>query len=113
MNHQQGDVSRPVLPEATDQNNFRNNPVEVWSNLLETLLLQDVQFMHLIQYQMLQNRKPLQTIFNVMVLSEFDVIYGLMVIYTGLLTLYLATDHTAMKAPVLVRSLKLTMARLG
>ena len=35
------------------------------------------------------------------------------VIYTGFLGTNNATDHTAMKAPVLVWSLKLTMARLG
>ena len=39
--------------------------------------------------------------------------YELLSYYRGLLTCKPATDHTAMKAPVLVRSLKLTMARLG
>ena len=49
---------------------------------------------------------------NLTYFEFFDKLIG-QVIYTGFLGTNNATDHTAMKAPVLVWSLKLTMARLG
>ena len=102
LNHQQGDVCASRFPCSNGPSNFRNDPVEVWSKVLK--------YFEILPYSSLAFITSKSEKFR----CEYThLIIEVHFIYRAFLTLRIATDHTAMSAPVLVWSLKLSMARLG